>query len=500
VPVVKRFFPKEIYNPITLSGAGISALSFGIIIFLTILELLSPETKPYMGIITFIFLPVILLFGVFLILFGVIRERKRIRKGLLRSSKLLIIDFNDLKQRRMVFAFSIGAMLLIFFSTFGSFKAYEYTEADEFCGLACHKVMVPEYTAYLSSPHSRVGCVTCHIGSGAAWFVRAKISGSFQLYSVLFNKYSKPIPTPVENLRPAEGTCEKCHSPEHYFSKVMKTSSYYLYDEENTKSSISMLLKVGGGNSELGRAEGIHWHMNIANKIEYIYTDSIRSEIPWVKITAKDGTEKIYRDTEADFDENNFPPENLRKMDCIDCHNRPAHIFNPADKSVNLSLSLGRIDETLPYIKSVAVEALEDKYSTKENALDSIEISVTSFYQSNYPEIYAEKKSFIDKGIEEIKKIYERNYFPSMNVSWRGFSNRLSHLYDEGCFRCHDGEHVSDDGAIIRRDCNLCHTIIEQTTGDGRESVSLSGLDFVHPEDLGMDLDEMFCVDCHARN
>jgi NapC/NirT cytochrome c family, N-terminal region len=497
---VKKVFPQEVYNPLTLLGAGLAALSFGLILFLTILELLSPDSKPYMGIITFIILPVFLLIGVFFIVFGMIRERNRILKGLKRSKKLLVIDFNDPKQRRMIFTFSVGTILLLFFSAFGSFKAYEYTETDEFCGLLCHKVMAPEYTAYLSSPHSRVGCVTCHIGSGAAWFVRAKISGSYQVYSVLFNKYSKPIPTPVENLRPAEGTCEQCHSPEHFFSEIMKKSTYYLYDEENTKSSISMLLKIGGGNSELGRAEGIHWHMNVANKIEYIYTDSIRSEIPWVKITAKDGTEKIFIDTEADFDENNYPPENLRKMDCIDCHNRPSHIYNPADKSVNLSMSLGKIDETLPYIKSVAVDALEDKYSTKDNALDSIDIAVTSFYQSNYPEIYAEKKSVIDKGIEEIKKIYKRNYFPSMNVSWRGFPNHLSHLFDEGCFRCHDGEHVSDNGDIIRRDCNLCHTIIEQTTADGKELVSLSGIDFVHPEDLDMDIKELICVDCHARN
>jgi nitrate/TMAO reductase-like tetraheme cytochrome c subunit len=265
---MKRFFPQEIYNPITLSGAGISTLSFGLIIFLTILELLSPETKPYMGILTLIILPGILLIGVFLILFGIIRERNRIKKGLLRRSKLLIINFNDPKQRRMIFAFSVGTLLLMFFSAFGSFKAYEYTETDEFCGLLCHEVMAPEYTAYLSSPHSRVGCVTCHIGSGAAWFVRAKISGSYQVYSVLFNKYSKPIPTPVKELRPAEGTCEQCHSPEHFFKEIRYSANYYLYDEENTKSSLSMLLKIGGGNSELGRAEGIHWHMNVSNKME----------------------------------------------------------------------------------------------------------------------------------------------------------------------------------------------------------------------------------------
>jgi NapC/NirT cytochrome c family, N-terminal region len=496
---VKKLLPQEVYNPLTIFGAGLAALSFGIIVFLSILEFLSTESHPYMGIITFIILPVFLLIGVFTIVFGMIRERNRIKKGLGRAQRFPILNLNDLKQRRLILIFSVGAILLLFFSAFGSYKAYEYTETDEFCGLVCHNVMEPEYTAYLSSPHSRVGCVTCHIGSGATWFVRAKISGSYQVYSVLFNKYSRPIPTPVQELRPARGTCEQCHSPEHFFSEIRYEADYYLYDEANTKSSLSMLLKIGGGNSELGRAEGIHWHMNVANKMEYIHTDSVRSEIPWVRVTEKDGTVKIFRDSESDFDESNYNPDNLRVLDCIDCHNRPSHIYYPSDKSVNLSMSLGKIDESLPYIKSVAVEALENTYSSKEEGIESIATTITDFYKSKYPDVYAEKENIIKDGIIEVQKIYNRNYFPNMGVNWREFPNHISHLYDKGCFRCHDGNHVSDNGEYIRKECNLCHTIISQTTGTGEEFVSLSGIDFIHPEDLDMDVAELICVDCHAR-
>jgi len=191
--------------------------------------------------------------------------------------------------------------------------------------------------------------------------------------------------------------------------------------------------------------------------------------------------------------------ENLRTMDCIDCHNRPSHIYYPSDKSVNLSMSLGRIDETLPYIKSIAVNALEENYTTKENGLDSISYSIRDFYDDNYPSIAEEKKENISTAISEIQKIYDRNYFPSMKVSWRGFPNHISHLYDSGCFRCHDGEHFTDKGEMIRRDCNLCHTIIVQTTSDGRNLISMSGIDFVHPEDLGTDVKDLICVECHAR-
>jgi hypothetical protein len=496
---MKRFFPPYIYNPITFFGAGLAGLSFGLIIFLTILEFLSPDTKPYMGIITFIILPIFLLIGIFLLIFGMLRERRRLEKGIQRRKRFLILDLNDVKQRRIFFSFSTGIILLLFFSAFGSYKAYEYSDSDEFCGEICHKVMEPEYTAYLSSPHSRVGCVTCHIGSGATWFVRAKISGAYQVYSVLFNKYSKPIPTPVKELRPAEGTCEQCHSPEHFFSEIKYEATYYLYDEKNTKSSISMLLKIGGGNEKLGRREGIHWHMNIANKIEYLYTDLIRNEIPWVKLTSRDGKVKIFRKNNFNLDEKTFNKENMRIMDCIDCHNRPSHIYHPSDKSVNLSMSLGRIDESLPFIKNLAVNVLEESYSTKENGIDSIAFAVYDFYKQNYPSVSEQKKEKISLAIEEIQKIYDRNFFPSMKVSWRGFPNHISHLYDSGCFRCHDGEHFTEDGEMIRRDCNLCHTIISQTTSDGRQLVSMNGIEFVHPENLGTDVKDLICVECHAR-
>ncbi|MEJ2104109.1 MAG: NapC/NirT family cytochrome c, partial [Ignavibacteriaceae bacterium] len=411
---MRRFFPIYVYNPITFFGAGLAGLSFALIVFLTILEFLSPESKPYMGIITFIILPIFLIMGIVILIFGMLRERRRLEKGILRKKRFMVIDLNDLKQRRIIFSFSIGIILLLFFSAFGSYKAYEFSDSDEFCGEVCHEVMEPEYTAYLSSPHSRVGCVTCHIGSGAAWFVRAKISGAYQVYSVLFKKYSKPIPTPVENLRPAEGTCEQCHSPEHFFSEIKREFNYYLYDEKNTKSSLSMLLKIGGGNSDLGRAEGIHWHMNIANKIEYLYTDSIRDVIPWVKQTNnKTGEVKIFKKKNFVFDAQKVNKENIRRMDCIDCHNRPSHIYNPSDKSVNLSMSLGRIDDTLPYIKNMAVNVLDAGYSTKQSGLDSIAFAINEFYSTNYPSVAIEKKDKISKAIEEIQKIYNRNYFPS---------------------------------------------------------------------------------------
>ncbi|NNG26385.1 MAG: cytochrome C, partial [Ignavibacteriaceae bacterium] len=200
---MRKLLPTAVYNPITFTGLAISAISFGLIIFLFLLEFFADDPHPYMGIIAFIILPGILIIGLLIATVGIIREKRRETLGISRKGKFPVVNLNDPKQLRMTVILSTGSLLLLLFSAFGSFKSFEYTESDSFCGTICHEVMEPEYVAYLSSPHSRVGCVKCHIGSGASWFVKAKISGAYQVYSVMFNKYSRPIPTPVHELRPA---------------------------------------------------------------------------------------------------------------------------------------------------------------------------------------------------------------------------------------------------------------------------------------------------------
>ena len=185
-----KLFPDIFYNTTTLVGASLALLSFGLILFLTIVEAFTPQPKAYAGIVTFIILPAFLILGLILIAVGIWSARKKKHSGTYREKSLPRIDLNDPKQRRSFMIFFVGTVLLLFFTAFGSFKAYEYTDSVEFCGTICHNVMNPEYTAYKNSPHSRVACVQCHIGSGAGWFVKSKISGSYQVYSVLFNKFT----------------------------------------------------------------------------------------------------------------------------------------------------------------------------------------------------------------------------------------------------------------------------------------------------------------------
>jgi len=477
-------------------GLAISLSAFAVIILLYLLDVFSKNDNPYTGLITFIFLPIILLFGILLFLLGAYRAARRERRGIPQGD-LPVLDFNKARHR---FAFSFilfGGVFLAAISAFGSYQAYEYTESVEFCGTACHSVMKPEYVAYKASPHARVTCVQCHIGPGTTWYVKSKLSGAYQVYSTLFNKYEKPIKTPIENLRPARETCEQCHWPSHFFSQKLMDRTYFMSDEENTAFKTSMLMKIGG--REEGTSEGIHAHMYLDNEISYIATDRQRQDIPYVEMRSKDGKVTVYHSTEKKLSEVEIKNGKKRLVDCIDCHNRPSHQYNPPMTSVNRAMARGMIDPSLPEIKSLAVEVLEKPYKTEPEALAAIRKDIIDYYKENYPKELVAKEKLLNAAIEHIKSIYSTNYFPEMKTDWKAFPNNLDHVHSKGCFRCHDDKHVSPEGKVISKNCQSCHTIVTQRTADGKGKFSMDGVPFEHPVDVGDAWKTDPCMDCHGK-
>src|ERR1041385_747748 len=226
--MIKRIFPNSFYNLITLIGSAIAGMSICVTVFLLVLEATSENSSPYMGIVAFVISPLFLVSGLLLIVAGILREHRQERLGKPHGLHLPKIDLNNPRHRTALTTFAAGSFVFVAVAIFLSFKAYEHTESDKFCGETCHTVMEPEYTAYQFSPHARVGCVQCHIGSGASSFVKSKLSGTYQMYAVAFNKYPKPIPTPIENLRPAQQTCEQCHWPKHFLSEKQHVNTYFL--------------------------------------------------------------------------------------------------------------------------------------------------------------------------------------------------------------------------------------------------------------------------------
>jgi nitrate/TMAO reductase-like tetraheme cytochrome c subunit len=484
-------------NPISLAGSALALVSLANILFLFLIDVLSEKPTPYIGILAYMVGPAFFILGLVLIPVGLWWDRHRRqaqRPG--EPLRYLRIDFNDPAQRgafAFFFSFVIVFMLL---SVVGSYRAYEFTDSVQFCGQLCHSVMHPEFTAYQLSPHARVACVECHVGAGASWYVRSKLSGARQVIAVTFNTFPRPIPTPVHNLRPAPETCEECHWPRRFYGAQLKVFTHYANDEKNSPRQIRMLLKTGGGDPSTGSPAGIHWHMNIANEITYIATDEKRQVIPYIRAKDMQGriTEYIAKDSPPSKEQIEKLPR--RRMDCVDCHNRPTHIYVPPDRAVDESLLAGRMDAALPFIKQQAVTVLTNTYATTEAAMEGIATDLHTFYLTKYPDLDKNKQDQIRGAIAEVQRIYRSTTFPEMKLDWKTHPNNIGHFYFPGCFRCHDGQHVSSDGRAIRKDCDLCHSILGQQEG-ATTLITSEGAPFKHPVDLG-DLTQVSCTDCHT--
>ena len=379
----------------------------------------------------------------------------------------------------------------------GSYRTYQFTESVTFCGQTCHSVMTPEYTAYEQSPHARVECVQCHIGPGASWFVKSKLLGAYQVYATIMNRYPRPIPAPIANLRPARETCEQCHWPQEFYGAAERTFHHYLPDERNSPWTIQMLLKVGGGDPSFGAVGGIHWHMAIAYRVEYIASDDARQVIPWVRLTDRQGNVTVYQSSDGRLNAGQIKAARPRVMDCIDCHNRPTHIYRDPIAAVNLALQTGRMDRAIPHIREQAVRALTMTYGTTADAERGIAETLQTFYRSNDATFAAANATLITRAIAETRRLYAQNFFPGMKVSWRVYPDNIGHLNFPGCYRCHDGKHTSTDGRTITHDCNACHTLIAQGQ-DGNLENNLAGLEFRHPVDISGMWRDTKCSECHT--
>jgi nitrate/TMAO reductase-like tetraheme cytochrome c subunit len=494
--------PRALTNPVSYFGAAVAVISFVVLVTLILTHVFLAPTNPYVGVVTYLVFPVFLVIGVLLIPVGMIWDWARRRKGKEAKGQLFpVVDFNLPHHRNAFLTFIIGAALFVMVSAIGSYQAYNFTESPTFCGKLCHEVMKPEYMAYQASPHARVSCAECHIGAGAGWFVKSKLSGLYQVYATLADKYPQPIPTPVKNLRPSRDTCEECHWPEQFYGSQQKVITHYLPDENNTKYELNLLIKIGGGNPLTSKASGVHWHTYLTHDIEFISTDERQQVIPWFR--AKDrltGEVRVYVDEENPPSEELLATAKRHLMDCMDCHNRPTHIFRSPKAILNEAIAEGRIPKDLPMIKYIGVEALSQEYETTDEALDKIAESVWNYYKENYPEIVKTRSEDITNAVHELQARFQTAIFPEMKVNWKAYPDNIGHLYFPGCFRCHDGKHVTRYGERLSADCKTCHIILSiEVEGDVQKTLDPDGLDFQHPVDIDEAWKEMLCYECHSE-
>ncbi|MGD0310057.1 MAG: NapC/NirT family cytochrome c [Acidobacteriota bacterium] len=447
-------------NSASLIGAVLAtSTGFTLVSFWAFQLITNAHIPPYFGVIFYLLLPILFVLGLILIPLGVLWRRHKLRAARALPSVYPRIDFHDPILRRTFYWVAGLTVLNVVMVGSASYRGVEYMDSVSFCGQTCHTVMQPEYTAYLNSPHSRVECVSCHIGPGASWFVKSKLSGVRQVLAVTLHTYETPIPSPVENLRPAQETCEQCHWPEMFQGDKLLIKTSFGDDEKNTPATTVLMMKVGGMTWE--RAVGIHGrHLDPARRVKYWPSDRARQQIARVSYVEDDGSVVEFNATDSKLTPDEFAKIEPRSMDCVDCHNRPTHTFPLAGEALDKAMSMNHIDPSIPFIKKKALEALQAQYLDRETAQRQISATLDTFYRTNYPEIFQKQKKTLDTAFEEVKNIYLRNVFPEMKITWGTYVNNIGHMNSPGCFRCHDGNHVSKDGRQITQDCSACHALL----------------------------------------
>jgi hypothetical protein len=464
--IVKDFFLGISRSRMSLIGGMIVTITTPFLFGYMLADTVWHIKNPYFGAAVYLALGPVFLGGLAMIFIGAFFFRGE------RDVHLFTLEYlrryftePDMFGRLRRNVFLIVLLTSINFAVFSMFlyRAYHYMESTQFCGEFCHTVMNPEHTAYENSPHSRVSCVECHIGTGADWFVKSKISGARQLLAVAAGTYPTPISTPVHGLRPARETCEQCHRPELFHGDKLSVFKKFLPDEQNSSVFNVLLMKIGSAGDRVQSSHGIHWHVAPENKISYRATDYSRMVIPEVTLTEADGTVTIFRTNDAESQlQGTAAGGDLREMDCIDCHNRPSHIYLSPDDALDRKLAEGGIPHELPFIKRQALELITADYATAELARETITRQLEEWYREHYPQLVETKPQLVQRAVDGVVKAYAENVFPEMNVGWGTYVNHISHGpdFDIGCFRCHDDMHESPDGKTISADCNTCHNLL----------------------------------------
>lgn len=453
-------------TPLGLIGVAITTISIVLMLIGLTLDVMGLVDNPYFAALCYMILPGFMVMGLLVIPLACYINRKHWFKDSLGADledRSLSIDLSNPRHKKYMVGFLALTVLNVTILAIIGYEGYHFTDSSYFCGKLCHSVMSPEHTAYSRSPHAKVKCVECHIGPGASWFVKAKISGLRQVIAVFTDSYNRPIPAPVHHLRPARDTCEECHWPEKFHGKKVKEFYSFSNSDQKNPEFQEISLRIGGHNPVTEKFEGIHWHVSNNVKVEYQALNEKRTKIGTVKVTMPDGVTDVYNIDNGEPEEGDLSEEELewRTMDCIDCHNRPTHLYDRLEERIDFGLLSRRIDPDLTGIREDAIAVLKKEYTSREQAEELLIQNLVEMQAERNGKDYAEEKRdrIVDAG-HFLLETYLGNVWPAMKITWGTYPQHIGHRdADEGygCFRCHDDEHQTSVGKVIPQDCDMCH-------------------------------------------
>ena len=452
----KKLRPVLFYgnNPLSLIGGALTTAAAFVMVGFWVVTIFGHggSQNPYIGLIFDLFLPGLFVLGLLLIPIGIwLRHRH------LKAAGQVPEAFPEIKLSDPVFRRGIEVVIAATFINFvivgtASYRGVSYMDSPNFCGQTCH-VMAPQWDAYQVGPHRHVACVECHIGSGFEAAVQAKMNGTKQLVEVTFHTYPAPITAPLSALRPARATCEQCHNPTRFVGDRLLVLTKFGDDEKNSITRSVLVLHLGGVDS-LSQLSGIHGHH--LNDFEYVATDSSDQNIIAVKAHNADGSVTDY--VSSDW---KGPVKGVtRVMDCMDCHNQASHVFVTPEQAINEAMQDSSVNPALPFVHKEGMQLIQASYSSQSEAAAKITGGMEDYYKTQYPAVWSSQRGQVQQSARTLVALYKRNVFPFMKVKWGTYPDNIGHNDYPGCFRCHDGNHVSKSGKTISNDCSVCHNLL----------------------------------------
>lgn len=455
---------EAVRSPLAIVGAVLSTVSGVLILVLALVGTFGYRGGPYLGILGYLIFPAFFLLGLALVIFGSVSAHRRAARAVAAGQAPPappVIDLGKPRTRRLLLVAAGATAASVVILSVSGYTAVVFMDKPTFCG-SCHRVIGPEYATHQRSPHARVECVACHIGPGASWFVKAKLSGVMEAVHYFSRTYPRPIPVPVENLRPARDTCEACHWPAKFTGDKLVVKTRHDDDEANTPKKTVLLMHIGGGSGS--RGGGSHFHVAPGVRIRFL-ADSTLQNVSVIEATMPDGTTRTYF-ASADTPDPG-PRANWHLMDCIDCHNRPSHVFRSPEDAVDLAIADGHLDRSLPFLRRESVRLLKAEYPSRESAREGIRAGLLAFYEKRDPAAFTKQKPGVEGAAKELGDIWATNVWPEMKITWGTYPTFIGHDASPGCWRCHDGGHASRDGkATLSQDCALCHALLAQDEKD----------------------------------
>jgi len=461
VELFKAIVKGLVKSRVAVAGAVVATLIMPVLFISVLFDMHGMVNNPYFGFVIYLVMGPLFVAGLVTVAVGLLFFRDKEEIGLYALEYIreqMTMPGRFIRVRRLIYLSSFITFFTLVVIGVVSYAGFNYTESVRFCGQFCHTVMEPEYITYQNSAHSRVSCVDCHVGPNAGGFTKSKISGIRMIFATIFGRFSRPIATPISSLRPTREVCEKCHRPEKFHGDKLYVKDGYLPDEANTHVQTVLLMRIGSGGYRGQVAQGIHWHVSPQHSV-YFQEDSTRPDsIKRIRMVDHDGAITVYRRS----DDQEKPGEqrpSYRLMDCLDCHNRPTHVFLSPDEALDAKLATGVIPP-LPYVKKLGLELVQHAYPDKEQARRLIAEGVEEWYRRNYPGQQRAPTKQVTQAGAGIFQAWSENVFPGMNISWRTYASRIGHRDDTGCFRCHADGLVSSEGKKVSQDCNLCHVVL----------------------------------------